>query len=259
MELWQAGVLALVGVAAGWINVMAGGGSLLTVPVMLFFGLPGPVANGTNRVAILVQNVVAVATFRSKGFSDFRMSLTLALCAAVGAAGGAQLGVKLDGEAFERVIAVVMVAVLVLMATGWDKKVSEVADDPGNSGADAATAKPRNLVLGHVLMIGAGVWGGFIQIGVGFILMPILARVMGFDLVRVNMHKVAIVLVYTIVALALYAAQVQIVWMAGLSLAVGNALGGWLGAHTTIAKGEVWVRRVFIIAIVVFVIKLVLG
>lgn len=254
MELWQAGTLALVGVAAGWINVMAGGGSLLTVPVMLFFGLPGPVANGTNRVAILVQNVVAVSTFRSKGFADFRLSLTLALCAAVGAAGGAQFGVKLSGEAFERVVAVVMVAVLVLMATGWDKKSAEVSgEDSGGS------AKPRNLVLGHVLMIGAGFWGGFIQIGVGFILMPILNRVMGFDLVRVNMHKVAIVLVYTVVALALYASQVQIVWMAGLSLAVGNAFGGWLGARTTMAKGEVWVRRVFFAAIVVFVIKLVIG
>lgn len=267
MELWQAGTLALVGVAAGWINVMAGGGSLLTVPVMLFFGLPGPVANGTNRVAILVQNVVAVSTFRSKGFSDFRLSLTLALCASVGAAGGAQLGVKLTGEAFERVVAVVMVAVLILMATGWDKKAAGAAPDEtsggtsdGDSGETSGeVAKPRNLVLGHVLMIGAGFWGGFIQIGVGFILMPILNRVMGFDLVRVNMHKVAIVLIYTIVALAFYAAQVQIVWMAGLSLAVGNAVGGWLGARTTIAKGEVWVKRVFTAAIVVFVIKLLIG
>jgi len=259
MELWQAGTLALVGVAAGWINVMAGGGSLLTVPVMLFFGLPGPVANGTNRVAILVQNVVAVSTFRSKGFSDFRLSLTLALCAAVGAAGGAQLGVKLTGEAFERVVAVVMVAVLILMATGWDKKAAGATSGGASGETSGEVAKPRNLVLGHVLMIGAGFWGGFIQIGVGFILMPILNRVMGFDLVRVNMHKVAIVLIYTIVALAFYAAQVQIVWMAGLSLAVGNAVGGWLGARTTIAKGEVWVKRVFTAAIVVFVIKLLIG
>ncbi|MGD2131945.1 MAG: sulfite exporter TauE/SafE family protein [Maricaulaceae bacterium] len=251
MELWQAAALALVGVLAGWLNVMAGGGSLLTVPMMVFFGLPGPVANGTNRIAILAQNIVAVSAFRSKGFADFRLSGTLALAACVGAAGGAQVGVRLAGEAFDRVVAVIMVAVLILMLTGGDKAASKPPEG-------AEPGKPRNLLLGHALMVGAGFWGGFIQIGVGFILMPILHRVMGFDLVRVNMHKVAIVLAYTIVALGLYAAQVQIMWVAGLALALGNSIGGWLGAHTTVSKGEVWIRRVFVLAVIAMIAGLVL-
>jgi hypothetical protein len=245
LELWQIVLLALVGVLAGWLNVMAGGGSLLTVPVMLFMGIPGPVANGTNRIAILAQNISAVAAFRRQGFSDFRLSLSLAAAAAVGALGGASIGVHLDGEWFDRVLALVMIAVLVLMATGHDKV------RPAETGAT-----PRRLVLGHVLMVGAGLWGGFIQIGVGFILMPILHRVLGLDLVRVNMHKVFIVLVYTIVALLVFASQLELLWWTGAALALGSATGGWLGAHTTVRRGERLIRRVLYVALSAFIIKL---
>jgi len=245
LEIWQILLLTAVGVLAGWLNVMAGGGSLLTVPVMLFMGIPGPVANGTNRIAILAQNVSAVAAFRRQGFSDFRLSLSLAAAASIGALGGASIGVHLDGEWFDRVLALVMIAVMVLMATGHDK----VRPAETNSA-------PRRLLLGHVLMVGAGLWGGFIQIGVGFILMPILHRVLGLDLVRVNMHKVFIVLVYTVVALLVFASQLELLWWTGAALALGNATGGWLGAHTTVRRGERLIRRVLYLALSAFIVKL---
>lgn len=244
MELWQLALLTGVGLVAGWMNVMAGGGSLLTVPAMLFLGLPGPVANGTNRVAILAQNAVAVGTFFRRGYSDFGLSISLGLAASLGAVAGASLGVRLQGEWFNRVLAVVMLGVLIVMATG------------GRGAAREEAAGPRNLVAGHVLMVGAGVWGGFIQIGVGFILMPILHRVMGLDLVRVNMHKVFIVLMYTVAALLVFAAQVDIVWTVGLALALGNAVGGWLGARTSIGRGERWIRAVLYLAVIALVVKL---
>lgn len=245
MEFWQIIVLALAGVVAGWLNVMAGGGSLLTVPVMLFMDLPGPVANGTNRIAILAQNITAVYAFFRKGFSDFRLSMTLSLAASVGAAGGAMLGVKLEGEWFERVLALVMIAVMLIMAMG-----------NGKAKATATGGEPKRLLLGHLCMVGAGFWGGFIQIGVGFILMPILHRVMGLDLVRVNMYKVFVVLIYTIVALAVFASQLELMWWAGIGLAVGNSIGGWYGAHTTVNRGEVWIKRVMYVALSAFIVKL---
>lgn len=247
MELSNILLLALVGVLAGWLNVMAGGGSLLTVPVMLFMGVPGPVANGTNRIAILAQNIVAVGTFRRRGFSDFRLSMSLAGAAALGALAGASLGVHLAGEWFERVLALVMIAVMLLMATSHDRPRPA-----------AGECRARHLLLGHVLMVGAGFWGGFIQVGVGFILMPILHRVMGLDLIRVNMHKVFIVLVYTVVALAVFASQLELLWWTGVGLAIGNAIGGWLGAHTTVSHGERFIRQVLYLALAAFIIKLLL-
>lgn len=246
MDYLQLAILTFVGVFAGWLNVMAGGGSLLTVPVMLFMGVPGPVANGTNRIGILMQNIAAVTTFFSKGHSDFRLGFTLAIAASIGAAGGAMVGVNIEGEWFDRLLALVMAGVMLLMATG--KKFSKTNED--------TNSQPQRLVLGHICMIGAGFWGGMIQIGVGFILMPILHRVMGFDLVRVNMYKVFVVLVYTIIALTVFASQVEILWVTGIALAVGMMIGGWLGAHTTISHGEVWIRRVLFITLSVFIVKL---
>ena len=245
MEIWQIILLIFVGMLSGWLNVMAGGGSLLSVPVMLFMDIPAPVANGTNRIAILAQNITAVYAFFRKGFSDFRLGLSLSLMACLGALGGAWLGVKIDGVWFNRLLAAVMIGVMITMAMG--KKVQHKTTEQEH---------PQRLLAGHLLMILAGFWGGMIQIGVGFILMPILHRVMGFGLVRVNMYKVFVVLSYTIVALAVFASQLQLMWWAGLGLALGNSIGGWYGAHTTIHKGEVWIRRVFFITLSAFVIKL---
>lgn len=246
LEPLELALLVVAGFASGWINVIAGGGSLLTVPVMVFMGMPGPVANGTNRIAIIVQSMSAIASFRSKGFSDFRLSASLAAAASLGAYFGARLGVSLDGVWFNRTVAAVMIAVMILMATGEDK--ARPRPD--------ASSKARNLALGHALMVGAGFWGGFIQIGVGFLIMPILYRVMGLDLVRVNMHKVFIALVFTFVAFLVFASKVEIVWEAGAALALGTAVGGWMGAHATIAKGEKFIKRALYAVLAAIAVKL---
>ena len=247
VELWQLALLTATGALAGIINVMAGGGSLMSVPMMLFLGVPGPVANGTNRISIIAQNIVAVRTFFRRGFSDLRLSLSLAAAATPGAILGALVGVRLDGVWFDRVLAVVMIGVLILMQLPTKKR----------SGESLPLTRER-LILGHVLMFLAGCWGGFIQIGVGFILMPILHRVMGLDLVRTNMHKVFIALSYNIIAVAIFASAVSIHWQFGLALALGNSIGGYLGARFSVQGGEVWIRRVFTLVLVIFIAKLLL-
>tara|TARA_R110002049_G_scaffold23490_49_gene82840 strand:- start:724 stop:1482 length:759 start_codon:yes stop_codon:yes gene_type:complete len=245
-ELWQIGLIAVVGVASGFLNVVAGGGSLLTVPVMVFLGMPGPVANGTNRIGILAQNITSVVTFARSGFKDFKLSLTLSACAIPGAIAGALLGVNLEGVWFNRSLALIMLGVMLIMH--FDRK-------PAQRTRDYQPTR-RQLLHGHLLMVGVGFWGGFIQLGVGFIIMPVLNRVMGLDLVRTNMHKVFIVAVYTVVALAIFANQLELLWLVGIALAVGNSIGGYLGARFAISKGERMIRRVLNLVLVVFVIKL---
>ncbi len=244
LELWKIALLFFAGIVSGWINVLAGGGSILSVPIMVFLGMPGPVANGTNRIGIIAQNTMAVWGFFRKGFSDFRLSASLAACASVGAFFGANLGVKLEGVWFERTLAFIMFAILAIMLTGVGQKPA------------AEDGKPRNLILGHILFIGAGFWGGFIQIGVGLIQIPILNRVMGLDLVRANMHKVFVALVFSFVSLGVYAANVKIEWALGLALAAGYAIGGWLGANAAVAKGEALIKRVFYVALIAMAVKL---
>ena len=239
-------LLVAVGIVGGALNVIAGGGSLLTVPVMVFLGLPGPVANGTNRVGILAQNLTSIVTFARRGYRDFKLSLSLAACAVPGAVAGAMLGVRLEGVWFNRALALIMLGVMLIMH--FDRGAAARATD--------YQPNRKQLLQGHLLMVGVGFWGGFIQLGVGFIIMPVLNRVMGLDLVRTNMHKVFIVAVYTLAALAVFASQIQLLWVVGLVLAAGNAIGGYLGARFTIGGGEKLIRWVLNTVLVVFVIKL---
>lgn len=245
-DLWQAALLAAVGVVSGFLNVIAGGGSLLTVPVLLFMGLPGPVANGTNRIGVLAQNLTAIAAFFRRGFSEFRLSLSLAACTVPGAIAGALLGTELEGEWFNRILALVMIGVMLVMH--FDRGAQEAPR--------AYQPTPAQLLRGHLLMLAVGFWGGFIQIGVGFIIMPVLNRAMGLDLVRTNMHKVFIVAVFTLVALAVFASRVEILWLVGLALALGNAIGGYLGAHFTVTRGEKLIRLILNLVLIAFIIKL---
>ena len=241
-ELWQLFLLAGVGVLSGFLNVMAGGGSLLALPVLIFMGLPGNVANGTNRVAIVAQNVSAFTSFFSKGYSELRTMLTLALCAVPGAAMGAYLGTQVSGELFNRILGGLMIVLLILMS----RKQRDVA----------VIEKPRRLVLGHFLMVAVGFYGGFIQAGVGFILMAVLYRVVGLDLVRVNAYKVFIIGMYTLVALAIFADKDQVLWLAGASLAVGTTIGGWIGAHFTVKRGERLIRVILNVVLIVMAVRL---
>ena len=249
MDIRQLVVLALIGCLTGFINVMAGGGSLLTMPVMVLMGMPGPVANGTNRVAILAQNITAVTGFFRQGFSDFKLSLSLSLCALPGALIGAYFGTKLQGLWFNRVLAGVMITVMVLMSVKKHRPGSVTTTGP---------LVQKRLITTHILMAVAGFYGGFIQAGVGFILMAILHRVLGLDLVRVNMHKVFIVGTYTIFALAVFAVRGNVAPMPGISLAAGNAAGGWIGAHIAVKKGERLIRIIFNTALIILAIKLLL-
>ena len=246
MELWQYGLLSAVGVVAGFLNVMAGGGSLITMPLMIFMGLSPASANGTNRVALVAQNLSAIASFRKKGFSDFRLSLTLALCTLPGAALGAWAAVAIDPAWFKRILAVVMVGALVEVLRPKAKAVK-----PGEG-----TVRRLPAYLG---MVAVGFYGGFIQAGVGFILMALLHGLLRLDLVRVNMHKVFIVGVYMVPSLAVFALSGDVRWLAGLLLAVGNAAGGWLGAHASVKGGERVIKVVFALAVVAMAGKLVWG
>jgi uncharacterized membrane protein YfcA len=252
LELWQGIVLSLAGCIAGFLNVMAGGGSLITMPILVFMGEDGTVANGTNRVAILIQNLVATAGFAERGLSDFKLSLSLGLCALPGAILGAYVGTRVGGAWFNRILAGVMLLVLFLMARKKKRSADLKHEKSGQS-------RWRRVVPGHLLMVAAGFYGGFIQAGVGFILMAVLHGVLGLDLVRVNVHKVFIVGIYTLAALLIFASRGQVLWSAGLVLAAGNSLGGWTATRLALKRGEALIRWILYMALVVMAIKLLLA
>ena len=238
-------LLLITGIATGFLNVMAGGGSMLSVPVMIFLGVPGTIANATNRIAILPQNISAVIAFYRKGFANFRLSLSLAACTIPGTLIGAYLASKVPNDQFNQLLAIIMVVVLVVMALPQSKTI-----------AHSEAPDPKRLIAGHVLMVFIGFWGGFIHIGVGFLLMPVLNRVMQLDLVTTNSHKVFIVLCYTSVALLVFASQLELFWKYGIALAIGTATGGWIAANFQIKKGIGAIKWTLNIVVIAFIIKL---
>lgn len=247
MEWWQLVVLAGAGGVAGFVNVMAGGGSLLTMPVMIFLGMTPATANGTNRIALLIQNIIAVDEFRRKGFADVRRSSTLALCTFPGAVAGAIVAVQFDPLWFKRLLAVVMVLVMIHTLRG--RRTS-------TDGSDEERSHP---VLAHLTMLGIGFYGGFIQAGVGFLIIASLQGLLLLDLVRVNMHKVFIIGCYMVPSLIVFAINGNVQWLAGLVLAVGNAAGAWVAVRLAVSKGERVIRVVFALAIVAMAIRLAIG
>ena len=230
----------VTGFAAGFINTLAGSGSLITLPLLIFLGLPATVANGTNRVGILIQNLVSVGTFRKRGMLDTAGGLKLSVPAIIGAIIGAQLAVNLDEELLKRTIGVLMV-VMLLVVLIKPKRWLE-----GRSGG---TTQPG--ALQYIIFFFIGIYGGFIQAGVGIFLLAGLVLSAGYDLVRANAVKVLIVLAFTIAALAVFVMNDQVRWDLGLILAVGNALGAWVAAHMAVERGAKFVRWVLIAILVV--------
>ena len=247
MEIFLKIPLILVtGVCAGFLNTVAGGGSLLTLPVLIFLDLSTAKANGTNRIAILIQNASGIIGFRRKGVSDFGYSALLTLPALLGALIGAVIANKTGDVTFKRVFAGIMIAVLLLTLFDPTKKWQDGTEN---------LSLPRKII-GMVVFFFVGIYGGFIQAGAGFLIIAALTLTNGFDLVRTNAIKLFVVFFYTIIALIVFINKGNIDLSLGLTLAVGNATGAWIGSHWAVAKGNKWIRVVLVVAVVAFAIRL---
>lgn len=237
--------LVLGGIGAGFINVVAGGGSLITLPLMIFFGIPPVIANGTNRVALFAQNVVAVTNFNKKKVPSGWYSIILGIAALIGAIFGASLAIEIPEKLFNRILSIVMIAVAVLILLNPSYK---------SNGSERIGLKSK--IVGVVSFLFIGVYGGFLHAGIGFIIMLALVKINRFSLVKTNSIKVTIALIYTVAALVVFIVQDMIFWRVGLILAIGNAFGAWLGSNFSIKKGDVWIKRILLVAIVGMAIKL---
>jgi uncharacterized protein len=238
--------LAAGGCVASALNIVAGGGSFLTLPMLIFFGLPPTVANGTNRVGVLVQNLGGVWGFQRHGLLDWRWGLWAAAPAALGAVAGTGAALVVGDAAFRKILASLMVAV-----TLWTLL------DPLRRGRRPALDGPgraRGVGVG-LAFLAVGVYAGFVQAGVGFLILAVTTMA-GLDLVRGNAVKVLTILVSTVLSLGIFAWSGRVDWPAGLALAAGSAVGSQIGVRLTVLKGHRWVRGVVTAAVAVFAVLL---
>jgi len=243
---WQHVLLILgAGLVAGFVNTMAGGGSFITLAALELAGLPAAMANGTNRVAIEVGAILSVLGFRKKGVSQFKMSLQFAIPALLGAICGAYVVVDLPELVFHRILAVAMLMMLAIVILNPKKRLQD----------HKIEMTPTRRALSCLAFVAVGFYGGAIQAGVGFLLIAALVLGAAQGLVRANSHKVFIVALYTLFALALFALKGQVNWLLGAVLSVGNGAGGWIASQLAVEKGDKLVRVVLGVMLAVMAVR----
>lgn len=247
MEEWYHYLLLIVvGFAVGFINTVAGGGSLISLAVLIFFGVPPSIANGTNRVAVAIQSVLGVAGFKSKGVSTFPFNIYLGISAMLGSIVGANIAVEVSGETFNRILAVVMMVVLLIIIFKPKLKTEDIHE----------RITGKYLWIGIIAFFFFGIYGGFINAGLGFIVILFLHYANRMTLVRANATKVAVVLIYTLAALAVFIYYDKIIWEIGLVLAIGNGSGAWVASRVSVARGDGFIKKFLMLMIVVMAVKL---
>lgn len=239
-------LLFSVGLFAGTINILAGGGSFLTLPMLIFFGLPPIIANATNRVAVLLQNAVGVWGFHRHGVLDWRSVAWAAGPATLGSVIGAWAALRVGDQAFQRILAFLMIAVTLWSL--WNPL-------KGRTAGESRRLRAGWLAAGFFVV---GIYGGFVQAGVGFLILA-ATTLAGLDLVRGNAVKVLSVFVFTAMSLTIFAWQGKVDWTLGLALGSGNTVGGFLGVRFAILKGHDWLRRFVTACVVIFALKLLFG
>jgi uncharacterized membrane protein YfcA len=235
---FDAAILIAGGLLAGIVNTLAGGGSLLTVPLLVLLGLPGTLANGTNRIGIVIQNGVATWGFRRQGFSGIRAAVPVLIPVALGSLVGALAISRVSSELFERLFGVVMLILLV-----------PTLRRPSARAHSAAEPRVRSPLVASLLFFAIGLYGGAFQAGVGILLVFAISYA-GHDLVRTNSIKVVVIFATTLFAVPVFIAANQVAWLEALVLAIGFAGGGELGSRIAVQGGERVIRPVLAIAVV---------
>ena len=244
-ELFKLFLLFFVGSVAGFINVMAGGGSTITLPTLIFLGLNSSLANGTNRIGIFIQNISGIISFKQEKYYKFKTSLKLASFTLPGAVVGSLIAININDTLFQKILAYVLIGIIVslLLPRPRKKKIED-------------SEHYQQSWFIYPTMVLVGFYGGFIQAGVGFLIMASLYHLMKLDLIHVNMHKISIVFIYTIPALSIFFLTHNVDLKFGLILAAGNAFGAWWSAKLSIKKGEGIIKMLLMVAIFIMSMKL---
>lgn len=237
-------ILFSVGSVAGFINVNAGGGSTLTLPTLIFLGLDGALANGTNRIGILIQNIVALIKYKKENYSQINLSLKFSAFTIPGVLVGSYAAVNISNETFEFLLGIIMIGVVVSMLI--PRKTVDFDDDEN---------KTVNWKT-YLALFGIGFYGGFVQVGVGFLLMATLYYLARYSLIYVNLHKIFIVTIYTVPAIFIFYLTGNINWIYGLALGAGTSFGAWWGVKLQLKKGEKLIKAVLIVAVLIMSVKL---
>ena len=241
-------ILFALGLFAGVVNTLAGGGSLVTLPVLiLFLGLDEATANGTNRLMVISAALVASYGYRSKGIETHPWGLYFGIAATFGAIIGARIAIDIDGDTFKRFLALIMITVGIIIVFR-SKSITSLDLPERLSG--------KYLIGGLTGFFFIGVYGGFLQAGVGIIIMLLLTQLNRMNLLRTNSVKAFSVFIYSIAAVLIFALDGKILWIVGFWMVIGSIIGAWLSSRWSVKKGDKVIRITLLIMVLYMAVKL---
>jgi len=248
MELTWISIIILIcsGILVGFINTLAGGGTVISLSVFMFFGLSPLVANGTNRIAIVFQNATAVAYFQKNKLIDWRKIIHFAIPVILGSLTGAAIAGLISNKLFLYIFAGVVILFGIAMLFNPDRFIHERTD----------LIESKISVLQYFIYFLIGIYGGFVHVGIGYIFLAALVLMNGYDLLKANVLKNVLVLCYVPFSVFVFALQGNICWSYGLIHAVGNIIGAWLAAHLAIKKGVPFIRYIVLVLIVIVILQM---
>ncbi len=242
MTLYEISILIIGGVFVGFINTLAGGGSIISLSILMYvMGLPAGMANGTNRIAVMLQTFTATRNFKKQNVLDWRKGLKLGIPSVLGSILGAWIAVDIQEEIFEKAMAVIMILMLVFIFYKpqlWLKGQEELIN------------KKVSPFLMFIFFL-IGIYGGFIHVGIGYLLLISIVLGTGYDLVKANAIKVFIVLLYIPFSLLVFMYNHQVNYLYGFVLAIGNIIGALVASKFAIKNGANFVRWVIFVVVII--------
>ena len=235
-------LLLAVGVLSGFINTLAGGGSIFTLPTLMLLGMPADVANATNRVGVVAQSVTGAKGFFDLDRLDTRIIFPALMPTVLGALGGALLASWMPVWVLKPVLLSVLIALALVILV----KPATVAPEPGTP---RYTVKERPLAA--VGLFFSGVYGGFVHAGVGFMLIATLTGVLRYDLVRANALKTVCTAAFSSLALLVFALQGQVWWLPGAVIAVGSIFGAMMSVRFAIRVSQNTLKWILFVMVTV--------
>jgi uncharacterized protein len=238
-------VIVVAGILVGFINTLSGGGSVISLSLLIILGLPASIANGTNRISIFFQTFSSVSSFtRQKMFTSLK-PVWLGIPATIGSVIGAYVAVDVNEKVIEIAMTIAMVIMVFFLFYKPDRWLKE----------NPALLSEKLKWWQFVIFFFVGVYGGFIQVGVGYFLLMSLVLGVGYDLVKANAVKNLIVFFYAVFALLVFILDGQVNYLYGLILSAGSIIGALIASYLAVKKGAGFIRAVIVASVILTILQ----
>lgn len=239
--------LLLFGVFIGFVNIVSAGGSLLTIPILIFMGLPPVTANGTNRISIIIQNLFAIIKLKDIIRNRWKQCLLLSVPAVIGSLYGAKIAINISDDTFNHTLIIIIILMIILIIFKPQKYLS----------ISVYKSEKIKLLLLIISFLGIGIYGGFIQAGVGFLFIIVLSIIYPkMSLLEIHTIKTFVITLYLSISTVVYIVHGYIDWKYALYLSIGTAIGGYLGGRFALKVPERILQIVLIIIVSILILFL---